>query len=71
MARRRAEKSAKCECGCMCGMGHGKLFMGVVLFALGFAWWAAKMGLISEIMFWPNVMMLLGIIMVFKSVLMK
>jgi len=68
MARKKVEQAEKCECG---HMGHGKLFIGVILFALGFAWWAAKMGLINEVMFWPNALMAVGILMVIKSVLMK
>lgn len=66
--KRMAAKKEEC-----CDYALKKQLIGAFLFLIGFLWYANDTGLFGITLqeFWPDILMLVGAIVFFKSVLMK
>ena len=67
-AKRTVEKKEEC-----CDYTRKKQLIGAFLFLFGFLWYANDTGLFGVTLseFWPDMLMLVGAIVFFKSLLMK
>jgi hypothetical protein len=66
--KRMAAKKEEC-----CDYTRKKQLIGAFLFLIGFLWYANDTGLFGITLeeFWPDILMLVGAIVFFKSILMK